>query len=101
MELEAVGGEKASGLGRPTLHRSHVLGREYRHAINDLSRPTNWDHIEQAGYESVVVSFVQKWKEVLSDFLLFLPLYFLTAYNLVSGFQVGDLMVGVVALREA
>lgn len=64
--------DPVAGPGSPTLRRSQVLSPEYRHAINDLPRPGNWDGMEESGYESVVSSFVQKWKEVNGSGFLYL-----------------------------
>lgn len=61
------GAERASGMagrsfgaGGPILQRSHVLGGDYSHAINDLRRPDTWDDMEKADYKSVVASVMNK-----------------------------------------
>lgn len=41
-EEPTAGGQAPRNEG-PVFRRSQVLGREYRHAINDLPRPSNWD----------------------------------------------------------
>lgn len=40
-EAAGSGSGQAPVTGGPTLRRSQVLSREYRHAINDLPRPAN------------------------------------------------------------